>query len=145
MAEPTYGFGFKRASVTAASIAAPQPAVLDNKKPKPLEGWLEKKGNGKVHMGGEWQKRYVRVDEASSSLTYAKTSSPSEKPAGSIDLKVVGDILPHSGKKGQQDYSRFDVDDGDGRTFKFRAANEGEGRRWVDGLNEWRDYFLLNM
>ncbi len=31
------------------------------------------------------------------------------------------------------------------QVFKFRAANESEGRRWLDGLNAWREYFLLNM
>ena len=28
-------------------------------KPQLREGFLEKKGHGKVHMGGEWARRYL--------------------------------------------------------------------------------------
>ena len=86
---------------------------MTEKKPKPLEGWLEKKGTGKIHMGGDWQKRYLRIDEANAALTYSKSSDSREKVAGSIDFKLVGEIVPHSGKSGQQDFTRFDIDIGD--------------------------------
>lgn len=33
----------------------------------------------------------------------------------------------------------------DAQVFKFRAPNEAEGQRWIEGLNAWRDHFLLNM
>ena len=92
---------------------------------------------------GDWAKRYVRVDEASHSLVYAKSSSATEKPAGSIDLRMVQDIVAYDKGTGGADYSRFNVDAGD-KVYKFKAANEVEGRRWIDGLNAWRDYFLLN-
>ena len=112
-------------------------------KPDHLEGWLDKKGHGKVHMGGDWQKRYLRVDERNATLTYSKSSSSSEKPAGTIDLKLAKDIAPYN-KDGKSDYTRFNIDIGD-RVFKFKASSESEGQRWVDGLNEWKDHFLLNM
>ena len=48
-------------------------AEIDDK-PKPLEGWLEKKISGKISLGSDWQRRYVRVDEPSYSLLYYKTS-----------------------------------------------------------------------
>lgn len=112
-------------------------------KPTSLEGWLEKKGHGKVHMGGDWQKRYLRVDERTGSLSYSKSSSSSDKSAGSIDLKLAKDIFPYN-KDGKSDYTRFNIDIGD-RVFKFKANTETEGQRWVEGLNEWKDYFLLNM
>lgn len=129
---------------SSSAAAAPVPAKLENRRPKPLEGWLEKKGHGKMHLGGDWQRRYLRVDELSSSLVYAKTSDRLEKAQGVIDLKLVGEVSPHAGSRGQQDCTRFDVDVGD-KVFKFKAASEADGRRWIDGLNEWRDYFLLNM
>jgi hypothetical protein len=44
----------------AASVAAED----SDSKPDLMEGWLEKKGHGKVHLGGDWQRRY-----ASSCLT----------------------------------------------------------------------------
>jgi hypothetical protein len=42
-------------------------------KPEPLEGWVEKKGGGRV-MGENWQKRYLRIDERHAKLAYHKTS-----------------------------------------------------------------------
>mmetsp|Transcript_7381 Transcript_7381/g.10461 ORF Transcript_7381/g.10461 Transcript_7381/m.10461 type:complete len:1010 (-) Transcript_7381:824-3853(-) len=141
----TFSFsgGFKKAAAPVVKAAAP-PAKLETRKPKPLEGWLEKKGHGKMHLGGDWQRRYLRVDELSSSLIYSKSSDRQEKPQGVIDLKLVGEVAAYTGSKGQQDSTRFEVDVGD-KVFKFKAASEADGRRWIDGLNEWRDYFLLNM
>lgn len=60
-----------------------------------------------------------------------------------IDLKVVKDITPYE-KGGKEDYTRFNVDLED-KMYKFKVNSQGEGKRWVDGLNEWRDYFLMNM
>ena len=31
-----------------------------------------------------------------------------------------------------------------GKVFKFRVSSELVGKLWVEGLNEWRDWFLLN-
>lgn len=46
---------------------------------------------------------------------------------------------------GKEDYTRFNVDvDGD-KMYKFKVNSQAEGQRWVDGLNEWRDHFLMNM
>lgn len=46
---------------------------------------------------------------------------------------------------GKEDYTRFNVDvDGD-KLYKFKVNSEAEGQRWVHGLNEWRDHFLMNM
>jgi hypothetical protein len=57
----------------------------------------------------------------------------------------VKDVVPYEkGTKGQVDYSRFNVDGGD-KVYKFRAPNEQEGQRWIEGLNAWREYFLMNM
>jgi hypothetical protein len=69
--------------------------------------------------------------------------SPNEKAAGTIDLKTVQGISAYD-KNGKADYSRLNIDIGE-RVFKFRASNEAEGRKWLEGLEEWRDYFLLNM
>ncbi len=112
-------------------------------KPRLLEGWLEKKGHGRVHMGGEWSKRYLRIDEASHSLVYCKSSDPKEKAAGSIDLRMVKDITAYD-KNGSLDPSRFNIDVGD-KVYKFKANSVAEGQKWIDGLNTWRDYFLLSM
>lgn len=61
-----------------------------------------------------------------------------------IDLRAIADIGPYD-KGNSPDYSRFNVDDGQGKVFKFRAASDAEGKRWIDGLNDWKDFFLMNM
>jgi hypothetical protein len=38
--------------------------------PPPLEGWLDKKQNGRM---GQWQRRYFRVLEKANQLAYYKT------------------------------------------------------------------------
>jgi len=45
---------------------------------------------------------------------------------------------------GQVDFSRFNIDLED-KVYKFKVNSQPEGQRWVDGLNEWRDHFLMNM
>lgn len=112
-------------------------------KPRSLEGWVEKKGHGRVKMGGDWQKRYMRIDEDSGMLTYSKTSSPSEPAAGTIDLKLAKDVVPHD-KNGRTDFTRFSIDVDD-RVYKFRVTSEMDGKRWIEGINQWKDYFLMNL
>lgn len=131
------GGGKKPAESTHAAL------TVHDGKPKALEGWLEKKSHAMV--GESWAKRYCRIDEASTALLYCKSSDTGASAAGggSINLQLVKDVTVYE-KNGKQDFSRFNVDLGE-KVFKFRAANEPDGKRWVDGLNEWRDYFLLNM
>lgn len=40
-----------------AAAAAPKKHKFGESKPAPLEGWLEKKGNAKVSIGNDWQRR----------------------------------------------------------------------------------------
>ena len=51
-------------------------ASMSDDKPAYIEGWVEKKGGGKMAAisGGEWQKRYMRIDEKSGGVAYSKTS-----------------------------------------------------------------------
>jgi hypothetical protein len=44
----------------------------DDEKPAKLEGWLEKKGSST--FGSDWSKRFIRIDENTSSLQYFKSS-----------------------------------------------------------------------
>lgn len=106
-------------------------------KPNKLEGWLEKKG-GKGFRG-EWQKRYFLVDETKGHLVYWKTNNLNEKPQGSIDILLIGDITLDS-----SDTTKFSFDTHE-KSYKFKASNVVESQRWVDGLSAWKDYFLLNM
>ena len=113
--------------------------------PEPLEGWLDKKGGTKsgFSLGPEWQPRFLRVDEPSQSLTYFKSDKKTEKPSGIIDLKLIRDVTPLI-VDGREDYSRFNVDCGD-KVYKFKAKSKEDGTKWINGLNDWHDYFLMNM
>lgn len=114
-------------------------------KPAALEGWLEKKGGAKV-VGSDWQRRYVRVEQSSGSLQWFKSSSSLEKPNGSLDMLLIADVTPYATKGGKADSSRFNVDMGDGnKMYKFKASSDAEGDKWIKGLNDWKDYLLLNM
>jgi hypothetical protein len=112
-------------------------------KPAPLEGWLEKKNPGKIHLGADYQKRFLRVDVPSNTLKYYKTSKVSETAAGAIDLKLIRDITPYF-RDGKEDHTKFNIDTGD-KVYKFKAPNAQEGTKWIDGLNDWHDYFLMQM
>ena len=85
----------------------------------------------------------MRIDEKKGALCYFKGSSPSEAPSGVIDLKFAKEI-GHYDKNGKPDYTRFNVELED-KVYKFQVKSDVEGRKWVDGLNEWKDYFLMNM
>jgi hypothetical protein len=138
-----FNFGFGGSGGNKGNKQAVPAPIHEDDKPKPLEGWLDKKGGGHFGTGEHWSKRYLRVDERSQSLIYAKASDPTAPAQGTIDLRVVKDIAAYE-KNGRVDSSRFNIDLGD-KVFKFKATSEAEGQRWVEGLHAWRDYFLLNM
>jgi hypothetical protein len=54
------------------------------------------------------------------------------------------DIKPYEKKKGRTDTTRFNINMGE-KTFKFRASSAQDGERWINGLNEWREYFLMRI
>lgn len=124
-------------SLPRPSVDAP-PTVISERPPS-LEGWLEKKQNGRM---GQWQKRYFRVLENSNTLAYYKTDNPSESPAGTIDLKVISDVAVAE-KESKTDAARFNIDTGD-RVWKLRANSTSEGERWINALNSWREHALLS-
>lgn len=123
--------------------ATPAPAPVMDDKPPPLEGFLEKKNSGKIKLGAEFEKRWCRVDEASCCFMYSKSTNTKELPLGALDLRLAEDVSAHD--KSGRDLSRFTVEMGTGeKSYKFRAASSAEGERWITGLNDWRDYFLMN-
>lgn len=74
--------------------------------PPMIEGWLEKKGSGLPHLGGDWTRKYCRINEEQGTFQYFKSSNEYEKPSGSIDLKSVKEITFYD--KGETlDHSRF--------------------------------------
>ena len=65
-------------------------------------------------------------------------------PAGSIDLKMVSSIEPYEKGTRKEDSSRFNIDMGDGKIYKFRSKGAAEGSEWITKLELWREFFLLN-
>ena len=69
-------FTSKKPKATPAAKATSGFSAMggDDGKPELLEGWVEKKGGGRVKMGDGWQKRYLRIDEENACLSYYKSS-----------------------------------------------------------------------
>jgi len=145
-------FSYSRSSNDNTPAAAPSytPAATEGHtsigmdtltdKPALLQGWMEKKQN---KMGvAQWQRRYFRVDESSGCLLYFKSEKTTETPSGSIDLKLIVDVGAAE-KDTKTDAARFNINMGD-RVYKLRAPSTADGDRWIEGLNAWREYVLLN-
>ena len=112
-------------------------------KPHMLEGYLEKKHHiGAMHVASEWQKVFCKIDEPTTSLFFFKASNLNS-PAGSIDLKMASSIEVYEKGTRKEDPSRFNIDMGDGKVYKFKARGAAEGEEWLKSLSQWRDYFLL--
>ena len=133
-----FNFGVKKEDIDVDNDLNDK-QVID--KPSKLQGWLEKKGKGK--FTSEWQRKYCKVDESTSSLLYSKSKDFDDEQGGSIDLRQVTSIAINS-KPSKDSYSRFEIDTGE-RVYKFKAKSKIEAENWVSNLNLWREYFLLQM
>jgi len=127
-----------------AAVAASSGAGSKSNKPTAIEGYLEKKHHiGSLHIGSEWQKVFCRIDEPTTSMFFYKAPNLTT-PAGSIDLKMVSSIEPYEKGTRKEDSSRFNIDMGDGKIYKFRSKGAAEGSEWIAKLELWREFFLLN-
>jgi hypothetical protein len=118
-------------------------------KPKMLSGVLEiKKNSNSMFKGtaGEWDPVFCRIDEKSGQLLFFKDKddrTPLLLYPG-ISLIEVVDINADDATTRRGDYSRFYINMGD-TMLKFKVNSSAEGESWVRGLEDWRDYFLLNL
>jgi hypothetical protein len=111
--------------------------------PAQLSGYLEKKSD--ASKKGGYKKMWVQVDAFSGQLLYKKDGKASTQPLETIDLRLLGEVEIEADSKGRLDTSakfRFDTGSDDA---VFKTSNAKEAQRWVEGLNQWREYFLLNM
>ena len=98
--------------------------------PDTLEGWLEKKVSGKLHIGGsgDWDRVFAAVDEAKGILEFYKSQSKSKAQlSSSVDLKLVTDISPYFDKKGIST-PRFNISVDD-KVYKFKVGSISERDR----------------
>ena len=69
-------------------------------------------------------------------------------PVDVLNLRLASDVVPYlrSDRGGQMvtDFGRFNIEV-NGTVYKFKAPSEKIGHKWIDGLNEWKDYLLINM
>lgn len=124
----------------------PSPSI--DLKPEIFEGWLEKKNKGglgsAMKIGHAWNRRYFRVLEKTGQLAYySSDKEASINPSESVDLRLVIDITPCKDPSNAE-YFRFDIELDD-KLIQLRASSAEERERWVNELNEWKDYFLMNM
>lgn len=136
------------------------------KQPALLEGWvLKKSGHSNMGKSNEWSKRYLKINK-SGYLIYSKISdfndeeiirsylaslNQSDKSkskskqesdiSGIIDLKLVSDVSSYE-KYHVVDWKRFNINIGN-KVYKFQANSNEEGIKWVDCLNVWREYAIL--
>ncbi len=114
---------------------------LGDEKPKPLSGYVEEKM--KSMIGENWKQRFLVVDENSGHLLVKNSAAASETPVERVNLAACLGISFYNNKGKEK--TRFNVKTGEKeRELKFRVSSEADGRRFVDGLNEWKDYFLMN-
>lgn len=126
----------------------PRNSILGSlsQQPEELQGYLSKKATGTKHWAQSWQERYFKIDAASAKLKYFK-SEKDTTPKGEIDMRIVREVKLHVGSKDHgevKDPSRFDIDCGD-KTIRMKAPSAEQAQKWIDGLNEWQEYLLLNM
>jgi hypothetical protein len=94
-------------------------------------------------MGADFEKRYLKIDEASMALQVFKAGSDTT-PVVSIHFSNIEDVSFY--KKGSTtDFSRFNVKTVSDEVHKFRAKNDAKGKEWEQRICEWRDYALMNM
>ena len=135
--------------VDCDDITLINPPMDINEKPKMLSGYLEiRKNNNSMFKGtsGEWDTVYCRIDEKSSQLQFFKNKDDRTPIISypSINLIEVVDINADDSTTRRGDYSRFYINMGDSM-LKFKVNSSAEGEAWVRGLEDWRDYFLLNL
>jgi len=121
----------------------PSDADIGEAKPNKLEGYVELKGH--TTFGREdWHRVHLRVDEKSRKLNVCKTADPNNKPDASYSLPSLSDVeyYTHNGKT---DYKRFGLTDPvSGKPSKFRVQSDLDGKKWVEGLEAWKDWCLMN-
>ena len=121
------------------------PEVL--KSPPPLEGFLFKKRNSalvKVPTLSKFQERYFRVDEESGMLHYFKDNCHGvDIPMGSLRLAAINEVATFM-KEDKSDPTRFNISSsGIDKVYKLKASDIDDRKMWVEGLNAWREFFIL--
>jgi hypothetical protein len=84
--------------------------------------------------------RYCRIDEASHSFVYGKTPSLDPTASSSIDLLLIPDEIALENSLVSRTFVLAPSND---ESYEFRASTAEEAARWVQLLNEWKDYLLL--
>ena len=117
-------------------------------KPASLEGYLGKKRSSAVAnipSFNKFQTRYFRVDESSGKLLYFYKENL-DVPMGSIDLVTIAEVSSFN-KETKMDNTRFSIympkSVEEEKVVKLKASTVEEQRMWVNGLNAWREYFIM--
>jgi len=129
------------ASSSLASVSLNDTQDLDEK-PSSIQGYLMTKSEGQFNMG--WQKRFYKINEFNN-MSFYKSDSALNSPLGTIDLKLIGQVTMFEKKNGNEKMWRIDIELEDGKKLKLRADDKNSCQQWVNAIESWRDYFLLQL
>ena len=135
----------RRPSAPRANSGVEAAGGDDGPMPAPLEGILEKK-KARAAWRDTWHERYFRIDPSDATLKYYKCTDHGTPPGagavpkGVIDMRMV-DVEPYSKTDDPLRFS-LNLGQGDGQV-KLRAKSADDTAKWLRGLDEWKEHFLL--
>ena len=124
-----------------ASVSLNENQDLDEK-PSSIQGYLMTKAEGQFNMG--WQKRFYKINEFNN-MSFYKSDTTVNSPLGVIDLKLIGQVTMFEKKSGSERIWRIDIELEDGKKLKLKADDKNSAQQWVNAIESWRDWFLLQL
>jgi hypothetical protein len=97
---------------------------------------------GQFNMG--WQKRFYKINEFNN-MSFYKSDTTVNSPLGIIDLKLIGQVTMFEKKSGSERIWRIDIELEDGKKLKLKADDKNSAQQWVNAIESWRDWFLLQL
>lgn len=138
-ASPSINKDIARSSLASVSLNDNQD--LDDKPPS-IQGYLMTKAEGQFNMG--WQKRFYKINEFNN-MSFYKSDSNVNSPLGTIDLKLIGQVTMFEKKSGNEKIWRIDIELEEGKKLKLKADDKNSCQQWVNAIEAWRDWFLLQL
>ena len=90
----------------------------------------------------DWNRRYMRIDARTGEVCIFNSKDDAHC-IHIIKCMNIQSVALYSKRGG--DNKRFNLTTISDETFKFQCSTEAEGKGWVQSLNDWKDYALMNM
>ena len=117
---------------------------LGEEKPPVRMGYVEMNTSNSMASFGkkDWKRRYMKIDTRTGELCIYN-SQEDDMCIHIIKCMNIQSVETYNKRGG--DRKRFNVSTISDETFKFQCASAAEGDGWVNSLNDWKDYALMNM